>query len=231
MKKRENPSAKPYMVPALERGMRILELLSEHPAGLAMSDMAPLGLPAASLYRMLATLAELGYVVRGEQDRYRLGRKLLTLGYRSIDESSLLENALGPMRDLRDRLGTSMLMITHDLGIVAQTCDDVGVMYAGEIIEQASVYDLFRQPLHPYTQGLINSTIKLGDTRDRLPTIPGTVPPLTNMPEGCRFHPRCPYATDACRTQKPSMVHREEGHMGRCLRYVSQTQPKGGADT
>ena len=77
MKKRENPSAKPYMVPALERGMRILELLSEHPAGLAMSDMAPLGLPAASLYRMLATLAELGYVVRGEQDRYRLGRKLL----------------------------------------------------------------------------------------------------------------------------------------------------------
>ena len=124
MKKRENPSVKPYMVPALERGMRILELLSEHPAGLAMSDMAPLGLPAASLYRMLATLAELGYVVRGEQDRYRLGRKLLTLGYRSIDESSLLENALGPMRDLRDRTGETAML---------------GVLYGGEGVVIESV--------------------------------------------------------------------------------------------
>ena len=135
------------------------------------------------------------------------------------------------MQNLRRELDTSIILITHDLSVVAEMADRVAVMYAGEIIEQASVYDLFRQPLHPYTQGLINSTIKLGDTRDRLPTIPGTVPPLTNMPEGCHFHPRCPYATNACRTQKPSMVHREEGHMVRCLRYVSQTQPKGGADT
>ena len=135
------------------------------------------------------------------------------------------------LKEMQVKYNLTIVLITHDLGVVANIADRVAVMYAGEIIEQASVYDLFRQPLHPYTQGLINSTIKLGDTRDRLPTIPGTVPPLTNMPEGCHFHPRCPYATNACRTQKPSMVHREEGHMVRCLRYVSQTQPKGGADT
>ena len=100
---------KPYLVPALERGMRILELLAGHPNGLAMTDMEELGLPSASLYRMLVTLSELGYIIRDGSDRYRLGRKLLTLAYRSIDESSLIETALGPMRDLRDRTGETVM--------------------------------------------------------------------------------------------------------------------------
>ena len=133
------------------------------------------------------------------------------------------------MQDLRRELDTAIILITHDLSVVAEMADRVAVMYAGEIIEQAGVYDLFRQPLHPYTQGLINSTIKLGDARDRLPTIPGTVPPLTDMPAGCRFHPRCPYAAEACRAQKPAMVQYGEGRMVRCLRYADQTQPEGGA--
>lgn len=110
MKKKKTSSEKPYMVPALERGMRILELLSGHPGGLSMTDMGALGLPAASLYRMLVTLAELGYVVREENDRYRLGRKLLTLGYRTVDESSLIEKALAPMRELRDRTGETVML-------------------------------------------------------------------------------------------------------------------------
>ncbi len=101
---------KPYLVPALERGMRVLELLAGHPNGLTMTDMEELGLPSASLYRMLVTLSELDYIIRDGSDRYRLGRKLLTLAYRSIDESSLIETALGPMRDLRDRTGETVML-------------------------------------------------------------------------------------------------------------------------
>jgi len=110
MKKKTTGNRSPYLVPALERGMRILELLSEHPAGLAMTEMGTLELPPASLYRMLITLTELGYVIREDNDVYRLGRKLLTLGYRSIDDSSLVEKAIGPMRDLRDRSGETVML-------------------------------------------------------------------------------------------------------------------------
>ena len=114
---------KPYLVPALERGMRILELLAGHPDGLTMTDMEKLGLPTASLYRMLVTLSELGYIIRDGSDRYRLGRKLLALAYRSIDESSLIETALGPMRDLRDRTGETVMLgvLYGDEGVVIES--------------------------------------------------------------------------------------------------------------
>lgn len=114
---------KPYLVPALERGMRILELLAGHPDGLATTDMEELGLPATSLYRMLVTLSELGYIIRDGSDRYRLGRKLLALAYRSIDESSLIETALGPMRDLRDRTGETVMLgvLYGDEGVVIES--------------------------------------------------------------------------------------------------------------
>lgn len=103
------------------------------------------------------------------------------------------------MKDLRRELGTAVILITHDLSVVAEMADRVAVMYAGEIIEQASVYDLFRKPLHPYTEGLINSTIRLGDERGRLPTIPGTVPPLSQMVAGCPV----PSAVPACHKGVP----------------------------
>ena len=109
MGKTPQNSVHPYLVPALERGFRVLELLSLHPAGLTMAEMNSLELPPASLYRLLVTLSELGYVIRDDHDRYRLGRKLLTLGYRSVDEMSLVEKALSPMRDLRDRTGIVQL--------------------------------------------------------------------------------------------------------------------------
>lgn len=124
-------------------------------------------------------------------------------------------------------MGTAVILITHDLSVVAEMADRVAVMYAGEIIEQASVYDLFRKPLHPYTEGLINSTIRLGDERGRLPTIPGTVPPLSQMVAGCRFHPRCPHATKACRENVPPMVE-YEGRTVRCLLYAGEGEQKGG---
>ncbi len=131
------------------------------------------------------------------------------------------------MKDLRRELGTAVILITHDLSVVAEMADRVAVMYAGEIVEQASVYDLFRKPLHPYTEGLINSTIRLGDKRRRLPTIPGTVPPLSQMVAGCRFHPRCPHATKACRENVPPMVE-YEGRTVRCLLYAGEGEQKGG---
>ncbi|HEU5203840.1 MAG TPA: ABC transporter ATP-binding protein [Candidatus Limnocylindrales bacterium] len=95
------------------------------------------------------------------------------------------------MRNLRDETGTAIILITHDLGVVAEMCDRVAVMYAGEIVEQTDVVSLFRDPLHPYTRGLIGSIPVLGDAREELSVIPGNVPNLINLPEGCRFAPRC----------------------------------------
>ena len=96
------------------------------------------------------------------------------------------------MRDLRDKMGTSVILITHDLGVVAEMAERVAVMYAGEIVEQTDVSALFDKPLHPYTQGLIGSIPVLGKIKDRLEVIPGSVPNLVNLPPGCRFAPRCP---------------------------------------
>ena len=95
------------------------------------------------------------------------------------------------VRDLRDRTGTAIILITHDLGVVAETCDRVAVMYAGEIIEQAPVDELFAAPRHPYTRGLLGSIPVLGDVRESLTVIPGNVPNLIDLPPGCRFAPRC----------------------------------------
>jgi peptide/nickel transport system ATP-binding protein len=95
------------------------------------------------------------------------------------------------IRTLRDETGTAVILITHDLGVVAETCDRVAVMYAGEIVEQTDVTTLFRRPLHPYTRGLIGSIPVVGDLREELAVIPGNVPNLIDLPKGCRFAPRC----------------------------------------
>jgi oligopeptide/dipeptide ABC transporter ATP-binding protein len=95
------------------------------------------------------------------------------------------------IRNLRDETGTAIILITHDLGVVAEMCDRVAVMYAGEIVEQTDVVSLFRDPLHPYTRGLIGSIPVVGVVRDELSVIPGNVPNLIDLPQGCRFAPRC----------------------------------------
>jgi oligopeptide/dipeptide ABC transporter ATP-binding protein len=108
------------------------------------------------------------------------------------------------MRSLRDEYGLSIILITHDLGIVAQVADEVTVMYAGKVCESGSVDDIFHSPLHPYTQALLLSVPRV-DKRVRLRAIPGNIPDLVQPPQGCRFHPRCPYAVERCSQEEPGL--------------------------
>ncbi|BCX03928.1 MAG: ABC transporter ATP-binding protein [Candidatus Roseilinea sp.] len=127
------------------------------------------------------------------------------------------------MRDLKEKTGTAIMLITHDLGVVAEMCDRVVVMYAGQVVEQAEVRELFANPLHPYTQGLIGSIPVLGQVRDRLDVIPGTVPNLLNPPPGCRFEPRCQKcegaARERCKVELPPLREIKPGHWVRTWLY------------
>jgi oligopeptide/dipeptide ABC transporter ATP-binding protein len=127
------------------------------------------------------------------------------------------------MRNLRENIGTAIILITHDLGVVAEMCERVAVMYAGEIVEQADVGTLFDQPLHPYTIGLIESIPILGKLKERLEVIPGSVPNLVNLPPGCRFAPRCKAMVDhglkLCSEVKPDLIDVNPGHKVRCWLY------------
>ncbi|MFN7916525.1 MAG: ABC transporter ATP-binding protein [Vicinamibacterales bacterium] len=121
------------------------------------------------------------------------------------------------LRRLQRELGMAVILITHDLGVVAETADHVAVMYAGRVVEYADVRSAFVKPLHPYTAGLQASLPKLGATQDRLRVIPGTVPNPARFPAGCRFHPRCPVAQNRCLTD-PDLVAIDAGHLSRCFR-------------
>jgi peptide/nickel transport system ATP-binding protein len=127
------------------------------------------------------------------------------------------------MRGLRNQLGTSVILITHDLGLIAEMADRVAVMYAGQIIEQANVKSLFQRPLHPYTQGLIASVPILGQVKEQLAVIPGSVPNLIDLPPGCRFAPRCEmrekYNLDICTQSEPALLSNDSGHTVRCWLY------------
>jgi peptide/nickel transport system ATP-binding protein len=121
------------------------------------------------------------------------------------------------MKKLRKESDTAIMLITHDLGVIAEMADKVIVMYAGQVIEEADVFTLFDDPQHPYTKGLINSIPHLdADANERLASIPGMVPSLKQMPAGCRFHARCSYATERCREEAPPLRKVEEDHWARC---------------
>ena len=120
------------------------------------------------------------------------------------------------MEELQRELNMSILLITHNLGVVAETCDRVGVMYSGNVIELADVETLFEAPKHPYTQGLLGSIPRPDRDLEDLAIIPGSVPSLINPPPGCRFHPRCPYAKEICRQEKPKELMVEKDHMVAC---------------
>lgn len=124
------------------------------------------------------------------------------------------------MLRLKEDLGTAIMLITHDLGVIAQTADKVAVMYAGRIVEMAEVATLFRSPCHPYTIGLLGSIPLLNESRDRLHTIPGAVPNLMELPPGCRFHPRCDAAKDICRESDPPLVDLDSGHWACCWKVL-----------
>ena len=118
---------------------------------------------------------------------------------------------------LQGQFGTSILLITHDLGVVAETVTRVLVMYGGEIVEEAPVSQLFARAHHPYTEGLLGAMPRLGESRERLQTIPGTVPPPTHWPAGCRFHDRCPYAWERCTVEHPPLYQiAGSAHVSRC---------------
>jgi oligopeptide/dipeptide ABC transporter ATP-binding protein len=123
------------------------------------------------------------------------------------------------MKGLKDRLGMSILLITHDLGVVADMADRVVVMYAGRVVEEASVWDIFERPYHPYTLGLLEAMPSLQGRGGRLHAIKGVIPNLLRMPAGCRFHPRCPFATDECRTSEPKLEEKESGRKVACWNY------------
>jgi oligopeptide/dipeptide ABC transporter ATP-binding protein len=129
------------------------------------------------------------------------------------------------MRDMRKEMNTSVILITHDLGVVAEMAERVAVMYAGEIVEQTDVNTLFDEPLHPYTQGLIGSIPVLGEIKEQLDVIPGSVPNLVNLPPGCRFAPRCQarmkHDLTICTEQKPELDEIKMGHKVRCWLYQS----------
>jgi oligopeptide/dipeptide ABC transporter ATP-binding protein len=129
------------------------------------------------------------------------------------------------IRDMRTRMNTSVILITHDLGVIAEMADRVAVMYAGRIVEETDVLQLFEKPLHPYTQGLIGSIPVLGRMSERLDVIPGSVPNLVNLPPGCRFAPRCrareEYNLEICTRLEPSLDEIEPDHDVRCWLYQS----------
>ena len=128
------------------------------------------------------------------------------------------------IRELNESMGTSVVFITHDLGVVSELYDTVIVMYTGHIVEQAPVKELFESPKHPYTKGLLNAIPKITRERNPLETIEGMVPNPTERIEGCSFSPRCPYATDQCRKAEPPMAELSDGRLVRCWQYAKENE-------
>ncbi|RMG28115.1 MAG: ABC transporter ATP-binding protein [Methanobacteriota archaeon] len=129
------------------------------------------------------------------------------------------------MRDLKTRFQTSIILITHDIGVIAEMCDRVAVMYAGNIVELADVITIFKEPKHPYTKALLKAIPSASASREEeLYAIPGTIPNLINPPSGCRFHPRCAEARPECSEIVPETIELEPGHFVRCLLYTGQIE-------
>jgi peptide/nickel transport system ATP-binding protein len=124
------------------------------------------------------------------------------------------------MKDLKQKYQTSMLMITHDLGIVVEICDTVSIIYAGRIVEHGTLHDIFENTRHPYTEGLFNSLPNLENRKAKLRPIKGLMPDPSNLPDGCIFCPRCDYATEICQLEKPPKVYRTDEHFVECHLYT-----------
>lgn len=121
------------------------------------------------------------------------------------------------MRKLKKELGMAIMLITHDLGVVAEMCERVVVMYGGKVVEEADVISIFKNPLHPYTEGLLRSIPRMDEETEKLHVIEGVVPNPLHLPKGCRFHPRCPYATDQCREAQPKLEQVAPGRFVACF--------------
>ena len=131
------------------------------------------------------------------------------------------------IHDLKRKNNTAMLLITHDLGVVAQNCDSVAIIYAGEVVEYGTLRQVYKQIMHPYTEGLFNSVPSLETTAKRLAAIDGMMPDPTVLPQGCKFADRCKYATERCRKEEPALVEMSDGHKVRCFRYSEEVEKNG----
>jgi len=129
------------------------------------------------------------------------------------------------LKEMKKEMGTSILLITHDLGVVAEMCDRVAVMYAGSIVEQAEAIEIFEHPKHPYTQGLWGAIPLIDQEKESLAVIPGAVPDLGRLPQGCKFHPRCPHRFKPCDGERPPMVEVSPGHHAACYLYGRRSAP------
>jgi peptide/nickel transport system ATP-binding protein len=123
------------------------------------------------------------------------------------------------MSELRKRLNLAIVMISHDLSIISETCDKLAIMYAGKIVELGDIYSMFKESLHPYTQGLIDAFPNIKEERRKMYSIPGSPPNLLKPPTGCRFHPRCKYAMDICMKEEPQVKEASKGHYVACFLY------------
>jgi len=134
------------------------------------------------------------------------------------------------MRELKERLNLAMIVISHDLSIVTETCEEAAIVYAGKVAEFGDIYGIFKEPLHPYTQGLLSAFPSIKAQKTRLISIPGSPPDLTRPPPGCRFHPRCKYAMEICRKQVPALIETEQNHFAAChlVNPVSGGEPSNG---
>jgi oligopeptide transport system ATP-binding protein len=141
-------------------------------------------------------------------------------------DATIQAQILELMKKLKREFEMAIMLITHDLGVIAEMAERVVVMYAGKVVEEADVSSLFRKPLHPYTEGLLSSIPRLDGSKERLHTIEGVVPNPLQMPKGCRFNPRCPYAMDICRLQEPPLVKVGENHLAAC--WLREEMEKGG---
>lgn len=134
-------------------------------------------------------------------------------------DATVQDQLMGLLKELKEKEGLTILLITHNMGLVADMCDRVAVMYAGRIVEEASVYEIFKSPKHPYTKALMRAVPNPSRKTVRLESIPGTVPNLIRPPPGCRFHPRCPNVMDLCRRKRPPEVPVAPGHRVACWLY------------
>ena len=123
------------------------------------------------------------------------------------------------MKDLKEKYKMSLIFISHDISLVSEVADRMAVMYAGQVVEMGDILSIFDEPLHPYTKALLEAIPNIELTDQRLVYIPGSPPDLVSPPPGCRFHPRCPFATDKCKIEEPKMIEVKPGRWVKCFRY------------
>jgi len=193
---------------------------------IAQEKLAEVGLTETD--RLLKSYAH--EISGGMAQRYKIALALLSSPEILIadEATSALDvtvqaHILKLLKEMSQKKGTAILFITHDLGIAAQICDRVAVMYSGRIVEIGSTLDIFQKPLHPYTRGLLEAVPKLG-RKEPLRFVSGMIPDLANPPDGCRFHPRCDHSRAVCRKQRPINIEKEDGHFVTCHLY-SATLP------